>query len=125
VKTLARGQMCPIHKSFFCCGRVKVEPREKKGRVYTGPGTRRIEDPHHPRGYRELCSKAEMTRRKMRLLARSQECFYCHEKFTDFREIVVAHIEPKGMGGARHDDHFDNLAVSCADCNLENGSRRP
>jgi hypothetical protein len=29
------------------------------------------------------------------------------------------------MGGARHDDHADNLTLGHRSCNLENGSRRP
>jgi hypothetical protein len=53
---LRRNQLCPIHRSLVCCGREDapkfVEPRQL--------GVRRIEDQHHPRGYRELRSNAEM-----------------------------------------------------------------
>jgi hypothetical protein len=46
------NQVCPIHRSFSCCGREVVQ-RTRPARQL---GTRRIEDPSHPRGYRELRS---------------------------------------------------------------------
>src|SRR5262249_41595584 len=49
------NQLCPIHRSRTCCGR---EPIRKEKIVQVG--VRRIEDPHHPRGYRELRSTAEL-----------------------------------------------------------------
>ena len=52
---LRRNEYCPIHKSLFCCGR---EQARKQRRFQLG--VQRIEDPHHPRGYRELRSRAEM-----------------------------------------------------------------
>ena len=52
---LRRNQLCPIHRSRTCCGREPIL-KEKILQV----GVRRIEDPHHPRGYRELRSPAEM-----------------------------------------------------------------
>jgi hypothetical protein len=53
---LRRNQYCPIHRSLSCCGREPVS----KGRGARRLGVQHIEDPHHPRGYRELRSKAEM-----------------------------------------------------------------
>jgi hypothetical protein len=53
---LRRKEYCPIHRSLYCCGR---EPVQKGSRV-RGLGVQRIDDPHHPRGYRELRSNAEM-----------------------------------------------------------------
>ena len=53
---LRRNQYCPIHRSRSCCGRELVQKASKVRRL----GVQRIEDPHHPRGYRELRSKAEM-----------------------------------------------------------------
>lgn len=50
---LRQNQICPIHHSRFCCGREAV-PREQR---FHQIGVRRIDDPHHPRGYRELRSK--------------------------------------------------------------------
>jgi len=52
---LRRNQLCPIHPWLFCCGREQM-PRQSRFE----PGIRRVEDPHHPRGYRELRSPAEM-----------------------------------------------------------------
>src|SRR5258708_33525261 len=52
---LRRNERCPIHKSFFCCGRERGWRRCKPWAA-----VERIEDPHHPRGYRERRSPAEM-----------------------------------------------------------------
>lgn len=52
---LRPNEFCPIHKSVSCCGRERV-PKAMLIRL----GVQRIEDPHHPRGYRELRSPAEM-----------------------------------------------------------------
>jgi hypothetical protein len=51
---LRRNQFCPIHHSR--CGREAI-PKQTVARQM---GVRRIEDPHHPRGYRELRSNSEM-----------------------------------------------------------------
>jgi hypothetical protein len=53
---LRRNQLCPIHRSVSCCGREAI-PKEKHQRQI---GIRRIDDPQHPRGYRELRSNGEM-----------------------------------------------------------------
>ena len=52
---LRKNEYCPIHRSLFCCGREQSK-MERQLRL----GIQRIEDPHHPRGYRELRSPAEM-----------------------------------------------------------------
>jgi hypothetical protein len=52
---LRSNELCPIHKSLSCCGREFI-PKPKLIRL----GVQRVEDPHHPRGYRELRSAAEM-----------------------------------------------------------------
>src|SRR5580700_764364 len=59
---LRRNEYCPIRRSVFCCGREQVR-KERTVQL----GVRRIEDPDHPREYRELRSSAEM--RKLRRLA--------------------------------------------------------
>jgi hypothetical protein len=53
---LRRNEFCPIHRSLSCCGREAIQ----KGRRVRRLGVQRIDDPHHPRGYRELRSKSEM-----------------------------------------------------------------
>ena len=113
-------QLCPIHRSRFCCGRETVQ---KERRVSLG--VQRIEDPHHPRGYRELRSPAEM--RKLldrKIIEQNGKCAICHEEFTDYNDVVPEHIEPKGMGGARRDDHPDNIQAAHCWCNSEKGSTR-
>ena len=52
---LRRNEYCPIHRSISCCGREQTAYARR-----LKPGIRRIDDPHHPRGYRELRSPAEM-----------------------------------------------------------------
>src|SRR5271165_821058 len=95
------GRSCPIHRSLFCCGR---EQARKDRRFQLG--VQRIEDPHHPRGYRELRSPGEMRKLLNRkIVAQDRKCAICHESFSDYNEIVPDHIEPKGMGGAWRDDH--------------------
>lgn len=45
---LRRKEFCPIHRSLSCCGRGRLCKDRR-----LGLGIRRIDDPHHPRGYRE------------------------------------------------------------------------
>lgn len=89
-------------------------------------GVWRIDDPSHPRGYRELCSPAVLRKRKVRLVESriNPECWLCGEVFTDYNDIELEHKKPKGMNGARRDDHWDNLALAHSRCNSEKGSRR-
>lgn len=118
---LRRNQLCPIHRSRFCCGREAI-PRETRQRQL---GVRRIDDSQHPRGYREIRSNAEM--RKLldkKILAQNGECAICNEKFTDYSDIVPDHIHPRGMGGAWRDDHPDNIQAVHWWCNGEKGSSR-
>ena len=118
---LRRNQLCPIHRSQFCCGREAI-PRESRQRQL---GVRRIDDPHHPRGYREIRSNAEM--RKLmdkKIVTQNGECGICHEKLTDYGDIVPDHIHPRGMGGAWRDDHPDNIQAVHWWCNGEKGSSR-
>jgi hypothetical protein len=116
---LRRAQICPLHRSRFCCGRESA--RKERG---THPiGVRRVDDPHHPRGYRELRSNAEMRKLMDRkITAQNGICALCKERFTDYGDIVPDHISPKGMGGAWRDDHPDNIQAVHWWCNGEKGS---
>ncbi len=117
---LRRNQPCPIHRSLFCCGR---EQMRRPTRLQ--PGVRRVEDPHHPRGYRELRSPAEMRKLLNRkIVEQDRKCAICHEEFTDYNDIVPDHRDPKGMGGAWRDDHPDNIQATHWWCNGEKGSTR-
>src|SRR5579864_4749413 len=66
----------------------------------------RIEDPHHPRGYRELRSPAEMKKLLKRKIAeQGKKCGICGDPFTDFKDVVPDHFDPP---------HFlVSLTVSC------------
>ena len=117
---LRRNELCPIHRSLFCCGRERAS-KERRFQL----GVQRIEDPHHPRGYRELRSSAEMRKLLNRKITEQKgKCAICKAAFTDYNEIVPDHIEPKGMGGAWRDDHPDNIQAVHRRCNLQKGSRR-
>ena len=93
---LRRNEYCPVHKSHSCCGRELI-PKPRLIRL----GVQRIEDPNHPRGYREPRSPAEMRKLLNRkLVEQDRECAICREEFTDYSLIVPDHRDPKGMGGA-------------------------
>ena len=119
---LRRNQLCPIHRSLFCCGREAIPKARGRGRQM---GIRRIDDPHHPRGYRELRSNAEM--RKLidrKIVSQNSMCAICGEKFTAYSDIVPDHINPRGMGGAWRDDHPENIQAVHWWCNGDKGSSR-
>jgi hypothetical protein len=117
---LRRNEWCPVHGSLFCCGQETVGKEKRLIRL----GVRRIEDPHHPREYRELRSAAEMRKLLNRkIVEQNRECGICHIEFTDYNDIVPDNIDPKGMGGAWMDDHPDNIHAAHEWCNLEKGSQ--
>lgn len=62
---LRRYEYCPIHRSRFCCGREAI----RRELLTISMGVQRVEDPHHPRGYRELRSPAEMRKLMNRKIA--------------------------------------------------------
>ena len=117
---LRSNEFCPIHKSLSCCGRENL-PKPKLIRL----GVQRVEDPPHPRGYRELRSPAEMRKLMNRkIVEQGGICPICHEEFTDYSDVVPDHKNPKGMGGAWRDDHPDNIQATHWWCNEEKGSTR-
>lgn len=126
---LRKSEFCPLHGGFGCVckGNQRPGPRPDKHKKRVR-GVLRIDDPHHPRGYREDCSPAELRRRKHWLLINNPVCMYCGKNFredgSEYSDIHLAHKESKGMGGAKHDDHLDNLGLAHAAENLANGSRR-
>src|SRR5262249_35283264 len=116
---LHKKERCPIHKSLFCCGR--KNPKSSRSLA----GVQRIEDTHHPRGYREIRSPTEMKKLLARkIVEQDMKCGICGEPFTDCSDIVPDHIRSKGMGSARRDDHADNIQAAHRRCNLEKGSCR-
>jgi hypothetical protein len=87
---LRRNEYCPVHKSHSCCGREAI-PKPRLIRL----GVQRIVDAHHPRGYRELRSPAEMRKLLNRKIVEQERiCPICHEEFTDYNDIVPDHKDP-------------------------------
>jgi hypothetical protein len=118
---LRRKEFCPIHRSLYCCGREPIQ----KGSSPRHLGVQRIEDPYHPRGYRELRSKAEMRKLLNRkIVEQDRQCAICQVAFTNYSDIVPDHIDPRGMGGSRRDDHPENIQAAHFWCNGEKGSTR-
>jgi 5-methylcytosine-specific restriction endonuclease McrA len=88
---------------------------------------RRIEDPAHPRGYREWVGRKELAKRREELIRApgQKRCYVCNGEFHFGGGMpTLEHIIPKGSGGSTHDDHRDNLALSHFRCNAKKGSRR-
>jgi hypothetical protein len=82
----------------------------RKDRTVIRIGVRRLEDPHHPRGYRELLSPAEMRKLLNRKIAeQDRKCAICHEEFTDYNDIVPDHRDPKGNGRSVERLHDNSL----------------
>ena len=120
---LAKNEICPIHRSRFCCGREKNSLKRNRG-ISRGPVTR-IEDPHAPNGFREKCTDAELRRRALRALKRQDGiCAWCHQAITDIRDASPDHIEPRGFSGAMRNDSETNICCVHKRCNFEKGSRR-
>ena len=119
---LRRNQYCPIHRSLSCCGREPVQKGklESEGWECNVSKTRTTR-----RGYRELRSKAEM--RKLldrKIVEQNRQCAICQVAFTHYDDIVPDHIDPRGMGGSRRDDHPENIQAVHFWCNGEKGSTR-
>ena len=97
----------------------------KQGSRIVRLGVQRVEDLHHPRGYRELRSPAEMRKLLNRkIIEQDRKCAICHEEFSDYGDIVPDHPNPKGIGGAWRDDHPDNIQATHFWCNEEKRSTR-
>jgi hypothetical protein len=90
-----------------CCG------REQTHCVRTvQPSIRRIEDPHHPRGFRELRSPAEMRKLlKRRVTEQKGIRAICHEEFTDYNDIVPDHRDAERDGRSANKDRCQNLVI--------------
>jgi hypothetical protein len=118
---LRRDQLCPIHRSLFCCGRETISKTKRVRQM----GIHRTDDPHHPRGYLEIRLNAEI--RKLldkKNVAQNGECAICKVRFADHTDIVRDHINPRGMGGEWRDDHPENIQAVHWWCNGEKGSSR-
>jgi 5-methylcytosine-specific restriction endonuclease McrA len=121
---LGKNQICPLHRSLFCCGRERQEKVAfAKGVTQHGPVTR-IPDFSVPRGYREVCTPAELRRRKdIKIREQQGVCALCHEPMTDYRDVELDHIIPQ-PAGCKKDSHLDNLQAVHHACNMAKGSQR-
>lgn len=125
---LKTNERCPIHGRRNCCGRADrlktILPNPRKFASFE-PGVHRIDDPVHPRGYRERRSRSAMRRLlNKKIVEQNRICPLCQREFYDYQDIVPDHIEPRGMNAARRDDHPDNIQAAHRLCNLEKGSKR-
>lgn len=123
---LGRRDRCPLHHRFDCCGRAaKKKSPIKSTWVKIGPGTFKIDDPHHPRGYRVRRSKSAMKKLVIEKVGEQENlCCDCGKPFTDMAEVTPEHLTPRGIGAAWRDDHEDNIGAAHSWCNVEKGSRR-
>ena len=109
---LRRNEYCPIHRSMFCCGRQQTQ-KQRRLRL----GVQRIEDPHHPRGYRELRSPAEMRKllnrksssktenaqsvtRNLPTAATSYRTTGTRKEWVELGETIILKISKQSIGGA-------------------------
>jgi hypothetical protein len=140
VKFLKANELCPIHHSYSCVchgEKVSLTPWGKR-RAGTStsatkrparppkfspqPAVLRIEDPHYPGGFREICSDREFQRRKLMVIERQFGCCgnpECDKPFRHISEAQAHHIRLKGMGSAFRDDSLSNLIALCADCHRD------
>ena len=108
MKALGKNERCPIHSRFNCCGRdAKKINSFSKTPKFKAPVTK-VDDEHHPRGYREIRNKMGG----------------CGQPFENIADVVPDHIDPRGNGGAWRDDHQDNIQAMHRWCNSAKGSKR-
>lgn len=117
---LAAKARCPIHKGRTdCCGRSELpkrpDPRKKGIWTMVRSGLWRAPDG------REKKSPSLRTKRRNELLLAGTPCAACGKKFDDYREVELAHIHGKGLGGAFRDDGDRNTTLMCAKANRIQG----
>ena len=59
-----------------------------------------------------------------KIVEQNRQCAICEVAFTSYNDIVPDHIDPRGMGGSRRDDHPENIQAVHFWCNGEKGSTR-
>lgn len=125
---LGRKERCPIPGHGYHCACSRQGGKEKKALsskwVQVRPGVFRIDDAHNPHGFRERRSKSELKKLTLRKVAEQQGlCCVCNEPFIDMDEVTTEHLNSRGAGGAKRDDHPDNIGASHGSCNSRKGSR--
>jgi hypothetical protein len=115
-------QLCPLHRRRDCCGRAEFVPYaqvKKPGHGIWQPVSSGLW--RAPDG-REKASKAVLRRRKDSLLRQGVPCAACGNKFSDYREVELAHRVSCGAGGYKRNDAMSNLTLMCAAANRDQGS---
>jgi hypothetical protein len=59
-----------------------------------------------------------------KIVEQNRQCAICEMAFTSYCDIVPDHMDPRGMGGSRRDDHPENIQAVHFWCNGEKGSTR-
>lgn len=117
---LRQNEICPMHRSKWCCGRggnKLASKRNSRHYEMIAPGVKRYEDG------REVCSDSALKKRKDQLLKTKPVCEACGQIFSDYRDVDLAHVESKGSGSWKRQDAFSNLRLLHRDTNLACGSR--
>lgn len=113
-------ERCPLHGRRDCCGRTEfvryAQPQHELKYREVEPGVRQ-----YPDG-RQVCSKAAIRRRKVRLIRENPVCIACKQTFSSVEDIELAHFESKGMGAAKRRDNWDNIGLMHALANSQQGS---
>lgn len=120
---LKAKERCPIHGRRDCCGRSEfnryAQPMHAAQGIWQPTGARGVS---RSADGREKCTKAILRRRKDSMLRRGEPCHACGEKFTDYSDVELSHLESKGIGGGRHNDAQVNLVLLHTVTNREQGS---
>lgn len=134
---LRKYELCPLHHSRNCCGRESRPLRSSFRNSARGDGNdsrpqrssftppvQRIDDPHSPRGYREIRNDKAKRELKHRHLGEQRSiCPLCLELIQEYRDAELCHKKSCGMGGAQRDDSHENTFAGHRWCNREMGSR--
>lgn len=118
------NDLCILHRKRNCCGRESssTRARSKDSTVWItiAPGVKRNKldgrERRSPSAMRKLLGQKVQEQKFL--------CGICDKEFTDVRDIVPDHREPKGAGGQWRDDSPSNIQAAHSWCNQEKGSRR-
>lgn len=113
---------CPLHPREKACGCLPAAKSPNRLRqVKIGWLQVRIGVHRAPDG-REKCSKAELARRKNKLLQDHPYCAACGKRFNFVWEAELGHIASKGMQGWKEDSRMSNLVLLHKAANWDQGS---
>lgn len=118
---LRANERCPIHGRYDCCGRQsRFSARSERSKA-----VQKVDDPHHPLGYREICSRAELRRRKHVLLSKDPTCWLAEKSLTTTARLNLSIRSPKAwteQGATITGTTRSNTPHK--QCNFEKGSKR-